>query len=159
MMISFTQTRGGSVAMKASVRPRSSGCSIFARTSAVGGTGRFSRIGVAASPGSAEAALGQVDAGAIHQDVDAPVALVDVGGGGSNLVLVAYVADADLGLRLLRRRLERCARAAGEHHFGPQLRKLDRGGEADTRATAGDPRHLTVERIAWHRRAPPLVLC
>src|SRR5207245_4017708 len=56
MMISLMQTRGGRAAMKASVRPRSSGCSIFARTSGDGGTGRFSRIGVAASPGSTEVA-------------------------------------------------------------------------------------------------------
>ena len=56
MMISFTHTRAGRPAMKASVRPRSSGCSIFARTCGEGGTGRFSRIGVAASPGSTEVA-------------------------------------------------------------------------------------------------------
>jgi hypothetical protein len=38
------------------VFPRSSACSIFARTSGGGGTGRFSRIGVATSPGSTEVA-------------------------------------------------------------------------------------------------------
>src|SRR5207244_3573571 len=56
MITSFTHTRGGKPAMNAMVRPRSSGCSIFARTSGDGGTGRFSRIGVAASPGRTDVA-------------------------------------------------------------------------------------------------------
>ncbi len=38
------------------VLPRSSACSMRARSSGGGGTGRFSRIGVATSPGSTEVA-------------------------------------------------------------------------------------------------------
>src|SRR5438876_156241 len=51
MTISLTQARAGSVAMNRMVLPRSSACSMRARSCAGGGTGRFSRIGVATSPG------------------------------------------------------------------------------------------------------------
>ena len=56
MMSSVTQARGGSVAMKSIVLPRSSACSMRARSACDGGTGRFSRIGVATSPGRIEVA-------------------------------------------------------------------------------------------------------
>src|SRR3954454_8722622 len=49
--ISLTQTRGGRLATKAMVRPRSSDCSILACSSALGTTGRCCRMGVATSPG------------------------------------------------------------------------------------------------------------
>ena len=49
--ISLTHTRGGMLATKAMVRPQSSGCSIFACSASLGGTGRDLRIGVATSPG------------------------------------------------------------------------------------------------------------
>ena len=45
------QTRGGMLATKAMVRPRSSGCSIRACSFSLGTTGRNFRIGVATSPG------------------------------------------------------------------------------------------------------------
>ena len=54
--ISLTQTRGGRLAMKAMVRPQSSGCSIFANWASFGGTGRDFRIGVATSPGEKQQA-------------------------------------------------------------------------------------------------------
>src|SRR5438046_10288007 len=49
--ISLMQTRGGMLATKAMVRPRSSDCSILACSSSDGTTGRCFRIGVATSPG------------------------------------------------------------------------------------------------------------
>ena len=45
------QTRFGRVATKKMTSPRSSACSMRARSSALTGTGRWSRIGVATSPG------------------------------------------------------------------------------------------------------------
>src|ERR1700749_2345237 len=54
--ISFMQTRGGMLATKAMVRPRSSGCSILACSSSLGTTGRSFRIGVATSPGDRQQA-------------------------------------------------------------------------------------------------------
>ena len=56
MTISLTQARAGSVAMNRMVLPRSSACSMRARSCGGGGTGRFSRIGVATSPGRIEVA-------------------------------------------------------------------------------------------------------
>src|SRR5450759_1766103 len=56
MMSSFTQARGGRLARYRMVWPRSSACSILSRSSRGGGTGRFSMIGVATSPGSTEVA-------------------------------------------------------------------------------------------------------
>src|SRR5277367_356674 len=49
--ISLTHTRGGRLATKAMVRPRSSDCSILACSSSDGTCGRSLRIGVATSPG------------------------------------------------------------------------------------------------------------
>src|SRR3979411_509050 len=49
--ISFMQTRGGMLATKAMVRPRSSDWSILARCSPEGTTGRNFRVGVATAPG------------------------------------------------------------------------------------------------------------
>src|SRR6266705_987782 len=54
--ISFMQTRAGILATKAMVRPQSSGCSIFACSSALGTTGLDFRIGVATSPGDRQQA-------------------------------------------------------------------------------------------------------
>src|SRR6476659_4920005 len=54
--ISLMQTRGGRLAMKAMVRPQSSGCSILACSASLGGTGRDFRIGVATSPGEKQQA-------------------------------------------------------------------------------------------------------
>ena len=55
--ISFMQTRGGMLATKAMVRPRSSGCNILACSSSLGTTGRSFRIGVAAE---VQKATGQI---------------------------------------------------------------------------------------------------
>src|SRR5215470_8361485 len=54
--ISLMQTRGGRLAMKAMVRPQSSGCSILACSASLGGTGRDLRMGVATSPGEKQQA-------------------------------------------------------------------------------------------------------
>ena len=54
--ISLTQTRGGRLATKAMVRPRSSGCSIVACSASEGTTGRCFKMGVATSPGERQQA-------------------------------------------------------------------------------------------------------
>src|ERR1700761_4617162 len=54
--ISLMQTRGGMLATKAMVRPRSSDCSILACSSADGTCGRSFRIGGATSPGDRQQA-------------------------------------------------------------------------------------------------------
>ena len=51
MMISVTCALGGRQATITAAAPMSSGCSIIARRSAGGGSGRLSRISVATSPG------------------------------------------------------------------------------------------------------------
>ncbi len=56
MMSSVTQARAGIDATNRTVLPRSSACSMRARSSCEGGTGRFSRIGVATSPGRIDVA-------------------------------------------------------------------------------------------------------
>ncbi|MND00471.1 hypothetical protein D3C83_191020 [compost metagenome] len=56
MTTSLTQVRAGIVATKRIAAPKSSGCAMRARSAGVGGTGRFSMIGVATSPGRIEVA-------------------------------------------------------------------------------------------------------
>ena len=70
MMISVTCALGGRQATITAAAPMSSGCSIIARRSAGGGSGRLSRISVATSPGQmfvhpAHAAGGQQEANSL----------------------------------------------------------------------------------------------
>src|SRR6185295_948346 len=112
----------------------------------------------------AEAALRQVDAGAVHQDVDSPVALLDSGGGLCHLVLLRHVTTYGLRLSLLERVLQRRLAAARENDRRAELLELDRAGKPDAGPAAGDPgdftgqvtAQVTALRIAGCQTGPPV---
>src|SRR5207244_2758000 len=110
-----------------------------------------------------EVALRQVDARAVDEDVDAAMALEDRRGGLSHLGLVGDVHGDGLALagrlELLFGGGQGFLAAPRDDDMRAGARELDRAGEADARAAAGDPGNLTGEHTEWYRRVLPPAPC
>src|SRR5258708_5829782 len=103
----------------------------------------------------AEIACRGVDGGAVDEDIDALVAPQDRRRRVRDLLLVGDIERDRLAaarrLDLLFRGGERRLASSGDHHVGPRGGQLERAGEPDPRAAAGDPGDLALElTIAWH---------
>src|SRR5439155_20620981 len=114
-----------------------------------------------------EVALRQVDARAVDEDVDAAVALEDRGGDLRHLGLVGDVHRERLALagrlELLFGGGQGFLAAPRDDDVRAGARELDRAGEADPRAAAGDPGDFAAQASVWHiasrRTAPPPAPC
>src|SRR3989441_2937321 len=110
-----------------------------------------------------EVALRQVDACAVDEDVDAAVALEDRGGDLRHLGLVGDVHRERLALagrlELLLGGRQRFLAAPRDDDVRAGARELDRAGEADARAAAGDPGNLTGDHTERYRRGLPPAPC
>ena len=96
------------------------------------------------------AALADVDAGVVDEDVEAPEALPDRGDDAVDLRRVGHVAGLDVGApaRGLDRggdAPQRLLAAPGENDRGAGPRERERAGLADPRAGAGHPGRLSLK--------------
>jgi len=101
-------------------------------------------------------AVGEVDAGAVDENVDAPAPRENALGRLGDGALVGDVERQRLGLAARRedlrcRLVELPGAAPAQHDLRPGLRQLHRAGATDAAAGAGDPSHFALQ----HALLPP----